>query len=240
MVSEATPLDWLTQAFAADSEVPLEVALVRLAAALALGCGVALVCRLGKGGGLSSQQRGLIATLVLLTVLLALTTIVIGSNVARAFSIVGALSIVRFRTVVSDTRDTAFVICAVAIGMAAGAGYFVLPLASLPVVAGAAWVFRPREAAALLAGATHRLSVHSTQEAQGTATVSVEAVHAMLARYHASGILAEVATTRATAGGPTSLERCFEVRLHDDSASQALVLELQQLPGISAVELRQA
>ena len=58
MVSEATPLDWLTQAFAADSEVPLEVALVRLAAALALGCGVALVCRLGKGGGLSDLFGG--------------------------------------------------------------------------------------------------------------------------------------------------------------------------------------
>ena len=94
MVSEATPLDWLTQAFAADGEVPLDVALVRLAAALALGCGVALVCRLGKGGVPTAQQRSMMATLVLLTLLLALTTIVIGSNVARAFSIVGALSIV--------------------------------------------------------------------------------------------------------------------------------------------------
>src|SRR3712207_7408096 len=57
---------------------------------------------------------------VLLAVLVALVTLVIGDSTARAFGLVGALSIVRFRTVVEDTRDTAFVIFAVALGMAAG------------------------------------------------------------------------------------------------------------------------
>ena len=61
-------------------------------------------------------------TLVLLTILIAMVTQVIGDNVARAFSLVGALSIVRFRTVVRDTQDTAYVIFAVAVGMAVGAG----------------------------------------------------------------------------------------------------------------------
>ena len=60
-------------------------------------------------------------TLVLLTILIAMVTQVIGDNVARAFSLVGALSIVRFRTVVRDTQDTAYVIFAVAVGMAVGA-----------------------------------------------------------------------------------------------------------------------
>ena len=46
------------------------------------------------------------------------------SDIARAFSLVGALAIVRFRTVVEDTRDTAFVIFAVIAGMAAGAGAY--------------------------------------------------------------------------------------------------------------------
>jgi hypothetical protein len=44
------------------------------------------------------------ATLVLLSILIAMVTQVIGDNVARAFSLVGALSIVRFRTVVRDTQ----------------------------------------------------------------------------------------------------------------------------------------
>ena len=60
---------------------------------------------------------------MLLSILIAMVTQVIGDNVARAFSLVGALSIVRFRTVVRDTVDTAFVIFAVAVGMAVGAGH---------------------------------------------------------------------------------------------------------------------
>ena len=57
----------------------------------------------------------------MLAIMIALVTQVVGNNAARAFSLVGALSIVRFRTVVRDIEDTAFVIFAVAIGMAAGA-----------------------------------------------------------------------------------------------------------------------
>ena len=63
---------------------------------------------------------------------------VIGNNVARAFSLVGALSIVRFRTVVDDTRDTAFVMFAVIIGMAVGAGQYLVPAAGIPTIALAA------------------------------------------------------------------------------------------------------
>ena len=81
-------------------------------------------------------------TIVLLAVLIGMVTQVIGNNVARAFSLVGALSIVRFRTVVRDTQDTAFVIFAVVIGMAAGAGSY--PIAVLGLVVGgiAAFIVR--------------------------------------------------------------------------------------------------
>src|SRR5262249_27628373 len=90
------------------------------------------------------QSGGLLATLVLLTVLITMVTLVIGDNVARAFSLVGALAIVRFRTIVEDTRDTAFVIFAVAEGVALGAGYLTVPLVTVPFAAVAAILFRPR------------------------------------------------------------------------------------------------
>ena len=88
----------------------------------------------------------MVATLVLLTVLIAMVTMVIGDSIARAFSLVGALAIVRFRTVVEDTRDTAFVIFAVAVGMAAGAGFLKAALVGLPFAAAAAFLFRPPNA----------------------------------------------------------------------------------------------
>ncbi len=61
-------------------------------------------------------------TLVLLSMLMALVMMVIGNNIARAFGLAGAMSIIRFRTVVKDTRDTAFVFYSLAVGMAAGTG----------------------------------------------------------------------------------------------------------------------
>jgi len=61
-------------------------------------------------------------TLVLLSMLMALVMMVIGNNIARAFGLAGAMSIIRFRTVVKDTRDTAFVFFSLGAGMAAGTG----------------------------------------------------------------------------------------------------------------------
>ncbi|MEY5032438.1 MAG: hypothetical protein RL354_1469, partial [Planctomycetota bacterium] len=101
--------EFLQSAFSSDNDVHYADAALRLVAAVAFGAAIAFVYRWTRG---RSADRRFVATLVLLTLLLSVTTIVIGDNVARAFSIVGALSIVRFRTVVEDTRDTAFVICA--------------------------------------------------------------------------------------------------------------------------------
>ena len=48
--------------------------------------------------------------------------VIIGDSIARAFSLVGALSIIRFRTAIQDPRDIGFVFYALAVGMAIGAG----------------------------------------------------------------------------------------------------------------------
>jgi hypothetical protein len=69
-----------------------------------------------------------------MTVLIDIVTQVIGVNTARAFSLVGVLSIVRFRTVVRDTLDTVFVIFAVTVGMAVGADKMWLAMIGIVVV----------------------------------------------------------------------------------------------------------
>lgn len=120
----------------ANSEGPLstgDVAVRFLLAAL-FGLMVAGVY-VGTQRRQSGQMLPLTTTLVLLTMLVAMTTIVIGDSIARAFGLVGALSIVRFRTVVDDTRDTSFVIFAVVTGMAVGAGNLVVCVIGVPAVA---------------------------------------------------------------------------------------------------------
>ena len=107
--------------------------------ALVLGRLVAAVYNLTRPP--TEQTPSFPATLVLLAVLIAMVTQVIGDNIARAFSLVGALSIVRFRTVVRDTQDTAFVIFAVVIGMAVGGNNLPVAITGLVIVgAGAFWM----------------------------------------------------------------------------------------------------
>lgn len=91
---------------------------VNIALATVLGTIMALVYRHTHKG--LSYSQSFTQTILLVSVIVAIVMMTIGNNLARAFALVGALSIIRFRTVVKDTRDTAFVFAALAVGMAAG------------------------------------------------------------------------------------------------------------------------
>jgi uncharacterized membrane protein YhiD involved in acid resistance len=65
-------------------------------------------------------------TLVIMGTVVSLIMLIIGSNIARAFALVGALSIIRFRSAVKETRDVAFIFLAMAIGMAVGTRFYLL------------------------------------------------------------------------------------------------------------------
>lgn len=82
--------------------------------------------------GLSYSQSFML-TLVFVTLIVSMVMMIIGNSLARAFALVGALSIIRFRTVVKDTKDTAFVFMALAGGMAAGTSSYFLALAGTAV-----------------------------------------------------------------------------------------------------------
>ena len=59
-------------------------------------------------------------SLIMLTMITAIVIMVIGNNLARAFGMVGAMSIIRFRTAVKDAADIMFIFFALSIGLAAG------------------------------------------------------------------------------------------------------------------------
>jgi hypothetical protein len=111
--------DFLTRTLGEGPAILPLTLLIRALFALVLGGVVVFVYR--KSRSPIEQTPSFPPTLLLMTVLIAIVTQVIGNNSARAFSLVGVLSIVRFRTVVRDTLDTVFVIFAVTVGMAVGA-----------------------------------------------------------------------------------------------------------------------
>src|SRR5689334_21131228 len=110
--------DWLQDSTTEIANLSGGELLARLLLSAVFGACVAIIYRFSHGK-LKEDARVMTTTLVLLSILIAMVSMVVGGSVARAFSLVGALSIVRFRTVVEDTRDTAFVIFAVIVGMAA-------------------------------------------------------------------------------------------------------------------------
>lgn len=65
-------------------------------------------------------------SLVMLTILTSMVMTVIGNNVALSLGMVGALSIVRFRTAIKDSRDTSYIFWAIIVGICCGVGDFVV------------------------------------------------------------------------------------------------------------------
>jgi hypothetical protein len=109
-----------------------DVALV-MALSFALSLVFAAVYRYTHRG--TSYSQSFAQTLVLMTMVTALVMLIIGSNIARAFSLIGALSVIRFRNAVKETRDVGFMFMAMAIGMACGTRFFMLGIFSTAVLA---------------------------------------------------------------------------------------------------------
>lgn len=82
----------------------------------------------------ATYNQSYVHNLMLMGLLTTLIMIVIGSNIARAFSLVGALSIVRFRNAVKESRDVGYIFFAMAIAMACGTRFYVVALLATCVI----------------------------------------------------------------------------------------------------------
>ncbi len=102
---------------------PAEI-VINIVLATVLGVIVASVYRYTHKG--LSYSQSFTQTILFVTVIVAIVIMVIEGSLARAFALVGALSIIRFRTVVKDTKDTAFIFSGLALGMAAGTSNYLL------------------------------------------------------------------------------------------------------------------
>lgn len=111
-------MDFLNEFLVPYSVATVGAIALKLLLAFALGIVIAVVYHWTHMG---IAERSFTDTLIILCMLISVVMVVIGDSVARAFSLVGALSIIRFRTVVQDPRDIAFVFFALATGMAVGA-----------------------------------------------------------------------------------------------------------------------
>jgi hypothetical protein len=220
-------LDFLKAPFTdGPSIAPLDI-LIRLLVALALGAMVAWIYRVTRKR--SEVAASFPVTLVLLSILIAMVTQVIGDNIARAFSLVGALSIVRFRTVVRDTQDTAYVIFAVVVGMAVGANDLWVSLIGIGVVGLAAFLMMSHGKKSEASQPAFLLSLriglgHDLDRLLGNT----------LNAYVQERELVSVGTAKQG----VSLDVIYETRLRPNGSADELVNALNRIEGVQRVQLQ--
>jgi hypothetical protein len=99
----------------------LSSSLIILLSALALGFGISLIYMLThKKEGYSSS---FVIALIMLPAIIAMIILLVGNNVARAFSLAGAFSLIRFRSAPGNSKDIAYVFFTLGVGLACGMGY---------------------------------------------------------------------------------------------------------------------
>lgn len=217
---------WLRDTFPDITSDQAPILAARLVASFVLGWLVVFVYERTSGREVVPSFR---ATLLLLTILIAAVTQVIGDNVARAFSLVGALSIVRFRTVVQDTRDIAFVIFAVTVGMAVGAGHLWVAVMTLIVVGVSAAIVAARTPSTPSAEVAYKLSV----------TVAVgESVDALLKPVFDQYVARSAVTSMSTAAKGSTLEMVYEVSLLPGVGPSTVLDALTALAQVQLAQLK--
>jgi hypothetical protein len=118
----------------------------RAAARLPIAAGLACVLALRpRRKGTPQRQAPVIQTQIILAVVGAVVMLVVGSSLARAFGIVGAAGLVRYRAKIDDPKDAGVMLSTLAVGLAAGVGVYLLALFATVFIMSVLWIIESFE-----------------------------------------------------------------------------------------------
>ncbi len=193
---------------------------VSLALTLALVCStvIALVYRYTHRTAGYSQTY--VHSLVLTSLVTSLIMIVIGSNLARAFSLIGALSIIRFRNAIKETRDVGFIFFAMAIAMATGTRFYGVAVLGTLFISAAMLVLDATSFGASKVAAERLLKVHLPADSD-----PLKMLTPVLEKHFDSYSLVVVETLR----DGTTLEAVYSVKPRAETDPKAVIADLSQV-----------
>lgn len=141
---DTAELEESTKKHPIESDAPAEIrhALFRLPLAAVLGAALAFR---PKRRGTPARQAPVIQTQIILAIVGSLVMLVVGTNLARAFGVVGAAGLVRYRARIHDPKDAGVMLSTLAIGLACGVGLYILAGLSAAVILVALWVIESFE-----------------------------------------------------------------------------------------------
>ena len=120
----------------------LRNAAIRLPLAVALGAMLALRPR---RRGTPPRRAAVVQTQIILAVVGSTIMLVVGESMARAFGIVGVASLIRYRSKIEDPKDAVVMLAALAVGLAAGTGLYVLSIFAAVFMVISLWVIESFE-----------------------------------------------------------------------------------------------
>lgn len=196
--------------------------------------GIALLCGLAVAWLYRQTYRGpgysiaFVNALVFLSMITAIMILAIGSNLARAFGLVGAMSIIRFRTAVKDTQDIVYIFFALAIGMAAGGGYHKIAIIGTLSVGFVMYLFARSGA---FAPRREEYLLQFSYSGNGEVAPSYMPVLQEFCRRH------QVINTRSIGLDAEAIELSYYVRLRERERDGEFVRALRGAPGVDRVSL---
>ena len=202
--------------------------------AMVLNITVALLCSLFiawlyrqtyQGPGYSTS---FVNSIVLLSMITAIVIMAIGNNLARAFGLVGAMSIIRFRTAIKDTQDIVYIFFGLAIGMASGVGYHKLAVSGTLYVGLVLFLFSKTS---LAAPRQKEYLLQFSFVPNGEATPAYLSVLKKYCRSY------KVINVKTLGSAEEELELSYYVKLKDEEENTDFTRALQGMNGVEHINL---
>jgi hypothetical protein len=202
-----------------------QTVLLSLLLAFVLGQVIAWVYYITHSG--LSYSRSYVQSLILITVVISMVMTVIGNNIITAVGLMGALAIVRFRNVIKDTRDIAFIFCSLVVGMASGSHRYLTAILGTVILCGIAIYL-------------HFTDFGSHEPHNGFLRFSLRGslgpdhpVPGILHRF--CGSFSLISVQDSGFGGPA--EYAYQILIRNIAKNEELVAELEKVEGIENINL---
>lgn len=207
-----------------EQRIAWEMAVASLALAFALSVVVAWLYSATHAG--LSYLRGFTQSIAMGGIIAASVMLAIGDDVARGLGVVGALTIVRFRTTIKDTRDLMFVFAGLAAGVACGVQSYAVAIAGTGMFAVAVGFLH------LTSFGTHRQFDAVVRVRMPANSPEQRAFTDLLERHCRRFLLVNLREA-----GHEIYEHSYQVQFSDPKAGPALLRELNLLPGLTGATL---
>ena len=126
MSESKTMFDTIFEGMSLTSDLSISIGSVMICIAVSLLLGVVISGAYFLTTPKRERSASFVLSLIILPTIVAIVIVLIGGNLARAFSMAGIFTIVRFRSVPGDSKDISFVFLTMAVGLAVGLGYLTL------------------------------------------------------------------------------------------------------------------